>query len=345
MSRLRIGIAVAGEMLAGVLEANGHLEDPVLDRASADESLGAAVARLLNVLVTRGRRAEVCVAFLDERCCAAPLFGVAPDTDAAAVERELAGLPTAFFLGVPGSLRAGNVWLHNGAWHGAVVDRDAAAAVQGAVKASGARLVGVRTLDSATDLTTAAALALDTRSEDPGVVDLEREERERRRIGRRRRGLGTAIVLLSAWSLYAPTFGLRAELSRQERRLDALRAERDSLALALRSNAVGPSLVVRIAELGADRAQVRAVLRALAQALPDSTAVVALRQEEHSGAATLLSADAARAVAQLAGRAELSSLRVAGAITTEGGEGSRLERVNIVWGTRVSPAPRTARAF
>lgn len=331
MSRDRIGIAIAGDRLAGVRESNGRVEEPVMDGRADGEALGAALDRLFSVVVGTSKRLTAGVLVLDERADAGPLFAVSADTPVESVRRQLEEEPTVFFLGVTGSLRAGNVWLFEGEWHGAVVDRALADEVQGAVARAGCRLVGIAAGSDDTAIGSAAVLATTVRSDGPGVVDVEREAREKAMASRRRGGLGLGAVALLVWSLLAPSMALRRDLQREEARLGAARAARDTLAMALRTTPVSAELLLRVAELEAERVLMRAALVALVEALPDSAAIVSLRVERQQGSATLVANDAAAAVGRLARRTEFPGLRVVGAITADNAGGGRLERVNVLW--------------
>jgi hypothetical protein len=135
---------------------------------------------------------------------------------------------------------------------------------------------------------------------------------------------------------------LRRDLRREQARLDAARVERESLAAALRDTPISAGLLLRIAELEAERALLRDVMVALVEALPDSAAIVSLRVERAQGSATLVANDAAAAVGRLARRSEFPRLRVSGAITADNIEGGRLERVNVLWDRSESTTRRGA---
>ncbi len=331
MNRVRVGIAVHGSQLVGVREFRGFLEEPINERCEADEPLGAAIERLLNALVGSSTGTQVAVLFLDDRCASGPLFGVDANEEESAVRRWLEEEPTGFFLGSTGSLRGGNVWLYEGSWYGTVVHVQSATEIQRTIARARGQLIGIGMCAPETDLTSAAGLATEMRSDAPGVVDVEREARAQSRARLQRGVIVASVSAVLFAALVIPQVLLRRDLSREQARLTLLRTERDAAAAALQHSPVTPELLARIKELELERVVVRGTLFALAEALPDSTAITALRLDEREGQATILSSDAAGSLGQIARQSALSGFRMVGAIATENGPTARLERIDVRW--------------
>ena len=87
------------------------------------------------------------------------------------------------------------------------------------------------------------------------------------------------------------------------------------------------------------------LLGALAEALPDSSAIVTLRVDSAAGSMTLLSTSAASAIPRLAAVDVIAEPRIFGAVTREAIGAAQLQRIAVRFGfPRVRSAPRIGRS-
>lgn len=333
-----LGVAVATDVVCACRrKRDGQYAVATLVRA-VDESIGDAVVRAL-LEVGSLRRASVAVVVMDERLRTGPLFASDPNIDDGAVQRALKADPSAYFLGARGSLVAGNVWREDSKRYGAVADSAFADELTHALSRAGASIVGLGATPPRLSPQEAARAALAVRPDGPGVVDIARSDRDEHARARRRKLALTATTFALAWALAAPLVGHQRTLARHEvRELRAIR-ERDSLSVALATADVRPELLLELARWVPERSRVRETLLTLVTALPDSTALITVRIDSESGALQLVAADAADAISRLAATEGLLTLKVVGAIASEGESDRRLERVSAIWVTTPDRAP------
>jgi hypothetical protein len=186
----------------------------------------------------------------------------------------------------------------------------------------------------------AAALVEPT---DPSVVDPRAELRVTKRARRRRLGLVTTALAAGLGAWLAPVIRpiLLDRLGPEERerlRSAALPAERDlrgmTRALALRDS---------IDSFDTSRRDVPALLRKVASALPDSSALVAVRVDAKGATLVVLTPTGISVQPRLASLDGIASAQLIGAVTREIIAGRALQRIAIALAFVPSPSKGRAR--
>ena len=151
----------------------------------------------------------------------------------------------------------------------------------------------------------------------------------------RRRGIAMASALFAA-SIAAAVFAPAARASRDvglaQQALSVAHAASeapDRLQAELRS--VSEDLD-RLTRFERERGNVIALLAAISEQLPESTAIVTLRLDERDGSLLALTPHASDVLSRLSAIREISSPRIVGSVTRELRGVSRVERVSIRFG-------------
>jgi hypothetical protein len=161
----------------------------------------------------------------------------------------------------------------------------------------------------------------------------------------RRRILRGALLSLSVMSLLAALFATGLAATRQirhdEPRLSELRDSTRKWSSTLQELAAATAALNEIERFAGSRRSMTQFLGDLADALPDSTAMVTLRVDSAGGSMTVLSRAAATVIPRLATIADIAESRISGAVTREVVEGVQLQRVAVRF---ASPRAKTSKS-
>jgi len=331
---IALGLALRGDTVVGV-EIARKVPSQVIEFTRSDGESDADLLRrvLSDLRGVRHRAARIGVAVGDSRGQAGPLYGLAESSSEHEATAALLRAPEGFFLGMPGELVAGRVWRTDEDWSGAVVSRSLVESLGVAIEERD-RIAGLLVVDESADLAASAAEAAILDATAPRVVDVGAAARLERNTRTRRLGLVVATILLAAWAAAAPTLIRMRQLGQVRDEIARVSELRDRQWTTLRTLSLSPDLVLTSTSLRADRTSLSDVFRALANAIPDSSAIISLRMDDSSGTLVVLSADVPAAIARTSARSEFQSLRIAGAITLESQSGVLLQRATLAWGTR-----------
>ncbi len=330
----RIGLAMRGDSAVAVRVARGRvLAEHAIERG-ADQAWSEVLARLLTAVRPRGWRApRVGVCLADRRCRTVELYGESLESSQAAVAATFRAQPHAYaILGTEGVV-AGSVWKGEAGWEGALLSKPISEALGDACRAAGVDLVAVApsTAPDERPLAELAAEASALRSDDAVVVDPAKDARTRRDRLRRRTAMGAVAAAAMLWAALAPSIGTLRGMRALEQQAAA--AEHLLASAGARGAAEARVLALRAlaAEIARDRGRASVLLAGIARALPDSSAIAALRVEDTGGTVTLLAPRVADAVKRLALVPELREAKVLGSIVQEDHGGLVLQRVTLTW--------------
>ena len=156
-----------------------------------------------------------------------------------------------------------------------------------------------------------------------------------RNAGRRallRFALAGAAVLAMAGALLARGIAASRQLAHDTQRLEALRGGSIRSAAMLEELNTATAGLSEIGRFTAGRRSMVLLLGALAEALPDSSAIVTLRVDSAAGSMTLLSTSAASAIPRLAAVDVIAEPRIFGAVTREAIGAAQLQRIAVRFG-------------
>jgi hypothetical protein len=154
--------------------------------------------------------------------------------------------------------------------------------------------------------------------------------------------LGGSAVIALLGTLLAPGMAASRQQARDEHRLVALRDSTRRWAPVLQELSLATAGLNEIARLTARRRSMTQLLGELAEALPDSSAIVTLRVDSAGGSVTLLSTSAASVIPQLAAVDGIVEPKIAGSVTRETVGAAQLQRVTVRFRFASAQPPRAS---
>lgn len=354
--RPTVGLSIHDDRVDAVLEVNGRVEWRCTQPRHPDQSLRDVVRTvLLEFLPRRRLRPRVVASLAGSMSALRRIHGLPAGLTSESATQIVRGQPERFFCIEPGTVEVTPTVLLGGHWWGGHVDRTSLEHVVGGCSDLGASLGPVipsaalrarpgdhsmpgETDEDASDLT----LEPSVREEDSGELyadalgvsrlaapspfsvypTRDADTLARRRILRRIL-VGTAVSCLLL-SLSIPGIWATRDITRYRRATMALGLD----TLRLESASHGATLAVdlwrQLDHQFASAPLAISVLGMLAEALPDSSALLSFRFERDWSSIVVLSADAASVIQLLESAPGIESVEVDGAISSEGdGETAR----------------------